>query len=386
MTTSHKPRLLYILHCYHNRAGTEEHTRTLYDHLKDEFDVAIAYPEQGRLFLMRPNRDVVAYPAAPVPWPLAPYRSPVVEQSLSNILGLFAPDIIHIQHFFNWPLGMLEQVAATGKPTIITLHDYYAITPYYTMERTANPLDTVSPEYSKMFFRTDISEYLKQRREVLTRGLNRLGVWLTPSPFAARTLNQVFPHDYRVIEHGINPITLTKPRTCSEVLRFGYVGSLLPQKGWIPLLNAFNEFSLSNHKAELTFYGAGQDMRGQNYPGVTFRGAYNQEDLGEIFSDIDVGLIPSVFPETFSLVLSEMWMAGLPVAVSDIGALGERVVDGVNGRKFAPGNSDSIRDVLRWFVENDSWRNWQLPRPRVVADMVDDYRRLYYQLIEKKTG
>ena len=42
-----------------------------------------------------------------------------------------------------------------------------------------------------------------------------------------------------------------------------------------------------------------------------------QHDAG-----FDVAVIPSVFAETYCLVLSEMWMAGLPVAVSDIGALG----------------------------------------------------------------
>lgn len=378
-----RPRLLYLLHCYHNRAGTEEHTRTLAAALADEFEISIAYPENGSIYLMREGRSQLEFPGAPVPWPLAPLRSTVIEKSLARLLEAAKPQIVHIQHLHNWPLSTLDQLAASGIPLVMTFHDYFTITPHWTMERTADPRDTTSLSYSKTIFRSDISEYLKQRRAVLERSLARVSHFLAPSMFAAREISKVFPLAFQVIEHGIAPITAEKAPGDGRTLRFGFVGSLLPQKGWLSLLNGFSEVRSQCSDIELHFYGGGQEFQGREPAGVKFHGVYEQPDLPRILGAIDVGIIPSVFRETFSLVLSELWMAGLPVAVSNIGALGERVVDHQNGIKFPAGDITAIADALRWFYTDNSWRNWTIPRPREIPAMIAEYRALYRQVLER---
>ena len=131
-------------------------------------------------------------------------------------------------------------------------------------------------------------------------------------------------------------------------------------------------------KATLNFYGG---VRESKIPGLTFHGVYEQHHLPKICANIDVAIIPSIFQETFSLVLSEMWMGGLPVAVSDFGSLRERVIEGVNGKKFPPGDIKEIQDTIQWFLTHDEWKSWKIPASRALSDMAEEYRTIYNGLL-----
>ena len=50
--------------------------------------------------------------------------------------------------------------------------------------------------------------------------------------------------------------------------------------------------------------------------------------------------------ETAALVIQEAFAAGVPVIASQIGALQERLVDGVNGRFVPPGNVSALTNAL----------------------------------------
>ena len=377
MAQSVKPRLLLLLHCYHNRAGVEEHLRTLAGALQDSYRLAIAFPEQGQLCLMRPGERLLAFPGENLNI-LAPYRAPRLEASLNRIIELTDPDLIHLVHFVNWHLGLFQQLKASGRPLVMSFHDYYAATPYYTMQGESDPARTISPEYARSVFGRDVSQYLAQRREVISAGLAQAQALVVPSPYLAGVLQQIFPFKFRVIEYGIRPFRVKPAPKAWPELRFGYFGSLLPQKGWQPLLEAFRLIEPGHPDVQLHFYGGSAETPS---PQVHFHGVFNQPDLPEILSQVNVGIIPSVFAETYSLVLSELWMAGLPAAVSDIGAMGERVQDLVNGRKFAPGDPARIAEVLEWFITCDDWKRWTPPPVRLAGEMAEEYDSLYQRLL-----
>jgi len=292
------------------------------------------------------------------------------------VFKLINPDLIHIMHFVNWPLSVIEQAIQSGRPVVMSFHDYYAITPHYTMQGEKDSSQTTTPAYAVKLFGKDISPYLLQRRSIITSALGRAKALAVPSPYLARVLGQIFPFDFKVIEYGIRPFTPQKVIKNWTGLRFGYLGSLLPQKGWESLFTAFQKIAPIYPQAELHFFG-GMDKAAPVSPGIFFHGIFEQSDLPQILPHLDVGIIPSVFAETYSLVLSEMWQAGLPVAVSNIGAMGERVTDGVNGRKFEPGNISQIAEVLTWFLEQDDWRMWPVPNVRLDLEMASEYDTWY---------
>jgi glycosyltransferase involved in cell wall biosynthesis len=375
-----KPKCLYIAHSYFNRAGTEAHMKNLAHELREEYEVFIVFPDKGFVCLIGPDEILHRFEGMEPVWPRTPYRLEVMNRSLAAVLERVRPDFVHIQHFLNWPLSIIDQIADTGIPFAITLHDYYAITPYYTLEDVRDPSECFTLDYSLRVFKTDITHYLIERQKVLAKSLARANAIIAPSNFLASTCKKIFPGEYRVIEHGIRPFEpLPKVRADNANCVFGYMGGLIPQKGWDFLLEAFNILHLTAPKNELHFFG-GHNQSGMTWPGVHFHGIYEKEQLPEICASIDVGVIPSAVPETFCLVLSEFWQSKTPVAVAAIGALNERVRDNENGRKFRAKSVIDIVNTMRWFTENTSWKNWTYPAPKLLHAMIDDYRKFYREL------
>ena len=63
-------------------------------------------------------------------------------------------------------------------------------------------------------------------------------------------------------------------------------------------------------------------------------GAFAPDELSLLLSDVDVLIVPSQCPETFSQAAREAWSRGVPVFASWLGALADAVHDGENGFTF----------------------------------------------------
>ena len=377
-----KPRLLYLSHCYYNRGGVEEHTRDLASGLDADYDIRIVAPEQGRLAVIEKGQLCFTLPADAPVWPLTPINQPTTLNSLSEAISSFKPDLIHIQHFYNWPLGMLELAVNSGVPTVISFHDYYAVHPIYTIQNAQDTLEALTPSYSIATVGKDITKYLHERIEYLGRCFSKAASLVVPSTYLANELGKVYGLPFQVVAHGIPAITLEKS-VPSNRIRFGSLGSKLQQKGWLELLAAFAQVRARGYDCELVFIGGGAAEPPEGLPGVHYHGPYDRSQLGSLLPMFDVGIIPSLFAETFSYVLSELQAGGKPVAASKIGTLGDRITDGVNGKHFKAGNIEELTNLLIWFIDNeDSWRKWSIPKPRLIDAMLADYRSLYNDKIK----
>ncbi len=376
---SARPKLLLIAHSYYNRAGVEEHLRTLSKSLAQQYDIHIAFPHQGQIVLLHEAREVQRYPAENISF-FSPLRAPQCEQALSAILTKVQPEVIHLVHFLGWPLAIFDLLKQSQLPLISSQHDYFAITPFYTMQNQS-PEETLTKEYSLKYFGQDHSDYLQKRRAYLSQAFKIFKTRITASAYLANTLNGIFPGDYKIIPYGIEAFQVM-PTPAAERLRFGYIGSLLPQKGWDVLYAAFAKLTQQGKAAELHFFGGNKPENLPVHPNIFFHGVYEQDQLPKILSTFDIGIVPSVFAETYSIVLSELWQAKKPVAVSDIGALGERVEDYKNGRKFKPGDALGLEQVLRWFMEDQSWRSWPTPQPVYAAEMAMEYAQVYQRALQ----
>lgn len=376
-----RPRLLFVLHNFHNRAGTEEHTKLLAKLLSAEFEIGFIFPQdESLIFRLEDTRTENILPGARVGWPITPFNNQTLDSSLKRILQIFSPDLIHIQHTFNWPLGVIERLEEFGKPLIMSFHEYFAITPFFTMQGTEDPLVAITSQYVKSIFRADIRPAIIERQKYLREVFSKLSFKIVPSKSLSSILQVVYPGEYKVIPHGIMPFTMPENRYSGDNIRFGYVGSLLPQKGWRQLVEAWPAVHNKYPDAELHLFGGGEDPA-ELPAGVYKRGLYNIPDLPRVLSEFNVGVIPSIFAETFSLVLSEMQLAGLPVAASKLGVFKERIVAEETGRLFDPLSSEDIAETLIRFIEDQSWRKWDIPKPRLADEMAADYRKIYQSLL-----
>lgn len=375
-----KPAILYILHSYFNTAGTEEHVRLLCKELKDTFECFITAPFRDKIILLH-NEDVIQeFPIEPLPWPVVPEKSPRHSEVLQEIKKIVRPALVHIQHTMHWHLEVITDLSQWGIPLVMSFHDYFAITPHFTMQGITDPRVTLGPNYAAHYFGHDISQYLRSRRTVITESFKHLVVRIVPSHYLQDTLSVIFPGQYEIVEHGIErfiPLPISKREQCA----FGYIGSLLPQKGYAVLLDAFERFRTEFPHSVLYMYGGGEAAQQRPLPGVIYKGHYTAADLPQILSTFDIGIIPSVFAETFCLTLSELWMGGKPVLASKIGALSERIIEGINGKFFIPGNSEDLMQGMKWFYTNLSWKDWTLPIVRGGDRMAKDYQAIYNRLL-----
>ena len=137
--------------------------------------------------------------------------------------------------------------------------------------------------------------------------------------------------------------------------------------------------------AELWLYGG--DPKIEN-PLVRYRGPYASADLDGHCRTADVGLVPSVWYESYGYVGPEMLTRGLPVIASDVGAMKEYVHDGRNGLLFDPAVPGALADtVARLAADRTLLADLTAGAERSVGEFqsfdahLDDVERFYAELL-----
>jgi glycosyltransferase involved in cell wall biosynthesis len=103
---------------------------------------------------------------------------------------------------------------------------------------------------------------------------------------------------------------------------------------------------------------------------------------------LDVVVIPSLWHETFNLVLWEAWASRLPVIASRVGALSDFIREGVDGLTFPPGNWRGLRAQLARIVENPALLGTlreELPRSCMsLNENARRYEKIYIRLTTER--
>ncbi len=129
-----------------------------------------------------------------------------------------------------------------------------------------------------------------------------------------------------------------------------------------------------DNAARMTALTAELRARAKN-PRTEFLGRFDNRRVGALLAEIDVLVVPSLWWENSPLTISEAFLAGVPVVVSDIGGMAEMVQEGVNGFRVPPGDSDALAAAIRRFVDDPTLARRLTPKPETVRDMRDDAAR-----------
>lgn len=105
-----------------------------------------------------------------------------------------------------------------------------------------------------------------------------------------------------------------KIRQYDEKLRLGYLGPISEYKGYYLLIDSIDElFAEGLNKIELNLYTDFDLIR----PYVKLHKPYNPSELANVFNDIDLLVVPSLWYETFGFVVTEALSFGVPVVLTD---------------------------------------------------------------------
>jgi glycosyltransferase involved in cell wall biosynthesis len=284
-----------------------------------------------------------------------------------TLLQKETPDIIHVGH----PMRVHEfiwRAIDLDIPYIITLTDFYLLCPKVFLTPNNHSLCS-GPQGGKacgVLCKEFSNAYIKRRLSQSEKILSQAKAIISPSEF----LKGIFKNEFEKIEiqtipHGIDQKYIRqtdKVYQHNQPITFGFAGSLIQHKGVDVLLKAFHQIQSDTTKLEI--YGTGLDFYvdylnnfALDDPRVDFKGKYSTEQLGEVMENIDVLVTPSLSYENYPLVLHEALASNVPVIAADLGGMAEKIIDGINGYVFKPGDAADLRKKMEIIISNPSVLN-----------------------------
>lgn len=303
---------------------------------------------------------------------------PPAEAAFARAAEILRPDAVHVHHLAGLSVGVLRAAKARGARLLLTTHDHalacprgrrmrldLAPCPVLDRARCARCVRPAwieaarAPRRLGALLRLCVpgeSRRLFARRDALVRSaLERVDVFMAPSDAAAARFREFFDPGAAlvVVRHG-SPAgfaTSAPTRPSGRPWVFGVFGAAHPTKGFRTAAQAVA--SLADVDAVLRIHGAAEPTEGALLRRLArgraeLRGAYPAGGAAERLAETDVVLVPSLWEETFSLVVREAWAARRPVVVSATGALAEAVGPGERrGLAVPPGDVGAWTAALR---------------------------------------
>lgn len=274
---------------------------------------------------------------------------------------------VHVEGLAGLPLLSLRRLRAPDLRLILSLHDFAAFCPRPhllehpflrfcdycgDLERCGRCLARSWP--------LDGS-WQGERREIAAALLAAADALVFPSEFLLRAYRDLFPglamEKARIIAPAMEKTALPSRRP-GPLRHIALVGGVQAHKGALVFADVVRLLAASDLR--WSAYGGGdaalvtllRSLPGR--PGVRVRGSYRGGALPRLLrrDGVDLALLLSIVPESYSLALGECVQAGVPVLAFGLGALGERVPRLGAGRLVPPergaeGIADAIRAMLR---------------------------------------
>ena len=163
--------------------------------------------------------------------------------------------------------------------------------------------------------------------------------------------NYVDTKSYKPVVKNSNNIKILFPRRCCSERGYWLVSKILPE-----IINKYK-----NIEIDLVGYAHGEKIASDikrlanMFPNKINHYVVSPEKMSEIYSKADISLIPTMYSEGTSLSCLEAMSTGNAVIATNIGGLGNLVIDGYNGILINPEEKELLQalDVL---LSNDEYR------------------------------
>ncbi len=183
---------------------------------------------------------------------------------------------------------------------------------------------------------------------------NRVDYFVAVSEAVANSLRDILgKQKIRTIKNGINsPKAFSTTRNRQEPFVLGIIGQVAATKGHDVLFKALGDLDPARFRLKIVGTGdidyilALKAMADKLGFGNSCLWSGYVKDTNEIYSDIDIAIVPSIIPDSYPTIVMEAGLRGIPVAASSIGGLAEMIHDGVNGFLAEPGNSEALRYAI----------------------------------------
>ena len=365
------------------------------------------------------------------------YHNETMAKRTREYVREIEPDIVHAEHFQGLSASVIPVFKEFDLPLVYTATDFWTVCPVVDLRRHDRVMCT-GPELThcarciaSRYPGTKTKAAVDLTPDIALRVAGRISE--TPLSNLSRPLRQVFalkerPERIRekmdMVDHivvytrlmrdlllangvgGENKIEVshygidTSPlldvprnRNVPPPLRIGFVGTLAPHKGCDVLIRAFKKLP-PGMDATLAIYGnlerfkpfvgklrelAGGDGR------IDFTGPFRREEVGRVFSQMDVLVVPSRWYENGPGVIFEAFAAGMPVVATDLGGMSEFVRHEEDGLLFELENEEDLaRQLCRLYEEPGLLEKLRagIRHVKTVEENVTELEELYASLLK----
>ncbi|HSS77575.1 MAG TPA: glycosyltransferase [Thermoanaerobaculia bacterium] len=332
LSTAPTPRLGGLQAQLLHRIETEAERRPL----------ALLYPEPGAFRLEVAARGrrrslMIAEDFSLSPVALA---DPAFERAVARAVAEVGARALHVEGLAAVPLGSLLALHRGGLQLVLSVHDFSLFCPRPHLLESPEPRFC---DYSRDLERCarclrhdwQLAPSFQETRRSLARELLLAAEAVVyPSQFLRDRYLELFcipPDRQRVIEPS-GPFAGGPPPSIEPPVRHvAYLGSVQPHKGALVFEEVVRRMQGEAHSGlHWSVYGGGDPeilLRLRRLPHLKVRGYYRAGSLVELLKRgrVDLALLLSIVPESYSLALSECLAAGVPVVAFDHGAIAERV-------------------------------------------------------------
>jgi len=397
-----KKNLLYVIHSEIETrvGGTECHTFDLISELEKDYNVWLlirrynelvlrSYPAKEELLKISINDDLGDM-----------FSHPTINQCFADILQKQQIQLVHFQHLWSLPLSLVKQAKEFGAKVVYSNHDgfFYCPCPSLTdkhnhfcnFEKDINKCnDCLADPREDVFFQKKMYPGYRNVHSNYFKNLftSYVDVIISPSEFLTKAVTN-FCHDINAqnivtIPHGIAGAVSKKQHRWSSKMNVAFLGVFTRRKG----SELFARLVEENKKLVNWFVvGVVGDTKSylriaENVKQITY--ARDELDKVLVENNINLVLLPSIFPETYCYTLSESMRNNIPVIATDLGALPERITESNAGFTFPVDDYiEGCVDLIRKWTPSGSFAELKIkPKLSTIKEMVDQYRKLYNSLI-----
>ncbi len=267
-----------------------------------------------------------------------------IGELFSDFLTAENPDLIHFHCVQRLSASVVEAAKEAEVPYIVTVHDAWWISDYQFLVDANNKVypDGHPDPYAPHTLPANITMSDSIERMFYLKGLlNCAAEVLTVSDSFADLYRKNEITQIRVNKNGISESVDWQPKDTgyTDKVVCAHVGGMSAHKGYFLLKMALEELQPKNIALLVVDHSKEEGYRLQSNWGqvpVTFIGRLSQSHVVELYRQIDVLFAPSTWPESYGLVTREAAACGCWVVASNMGGIGEDVLEEKSGFVIEP--------------------------------------------------
>ncbi len=408
-----KMRILFIVPNFvtDHYAGVEVYTYNLSKQLLNNgIEVSILCPKVGPPGISKQEFQGIEVWNIVYDEDFTNFKNTIENKDIENLLikfmdlNLFRFDIVHFHHCFGFPFNIIRMFIDWHYPVIITVHDFWFMCHRMFLQNWKGdvhngPLSIdecvqcATADKELAIDQIASTYYLLAYRQLNNKEiLEKVDLVSFPSDYV---YNVFVRHGWcknktKILPLGILPIKMEK-KTERRAFTFGYFGVIHPIKRVDLLVDAF--FKLEGDY-RLRIWGDGNEKfvnalkeKIQKDNRISYCGKYTPEQLGQILSEIDVFINPSI-TESYSFTVREALSVGIPVIASHIPVMREVIVHQGNGYLFL--DEEDLYFALQQATNPNILKQWKKGIIKTkIANIYDDAKNwihIYKEIYRKKVN